>query len=182
MNGLESNPEISNAIFSIAKVDLLDPIRPILQGVFNPRPIDNKAIDQLVENMELVGVQSDRYSNAIPILANPDHIDPLSIFNDITRISQAPDLKLSDRGLQEVKHFLAAGGRHRTEALRVVYTKLQEKIKKLNSKIEELEKKEEKKKKKTTEKLNEFRQELKILKAKEVGLTKWTVILYNEGK
>jgi hypothetical protein len=166
-------------MFSIATVNLLNPIRPIKQGTFNTRDIDPKALDQLIESMELVGVLSNLYSNAIPILADPAYIHPSSIFTDITRISEAPELKLTREGEKEVKKFYAAGGNHRTTALQKVKERLQGKIEGLKSQIED---NKDKKDNKTKVKLVSLRDDLKICEKKMDGLGKWTVILYNYSK
>jgi len=165
---------LNRAIFGFARVNLLNPIRPIIQGQFNKRPISQGALGQLVNNMELVGVHSDRYSSAIPLLADPDHIDPLCILTDITQVSVAKDLKLTPKGEAEVKSFTAAGGNHRTKALQTVMERLEEKIQRLNQKLE-------KKVSKSKTKGNKIGEELEMLKAKKAGLGTWTVILYNES-
>lgn len=157
----------------IAKVDLLKPLVPIKQGHYNTRAIDQKAVDKLVQSMELMGVLSDRYSTAIPILADPEDIDPSSISQDITKISQAPDLKLSEKGSRDVRELLATGGRHRTKALATVYVNLRSKIKDLEDRIKRTNKK---------SKLEELREEVKICQAKKASLGKWTVIVYNASK
>ena len=133
--------------------------------------------------MDLVGVQSDRYSNAIPILVNPEHIDPSSISNDITKISTAPDLKLSKRGLKEADWFLAAGGNHRTEALRTVCNQLQEKISKANTDVESLgAKMKAKQRYKDYAEINDIYDELEKYKEQKLRTEKWSVILYDESK
>lgn len=134
----------------------------------------------MVKNMELTGVHSDRYSTAIHLLVNPDHIDLNSISQDITKMSQAPDLKLSDKGKAERASFCAAGGNHRRKAVAIVEANLKEKMRKMEEEIEILEKK--KRKKSTTEKLSRLREELMVLRAKKAGMGKWTVILYDESK
>jgi ribosome-associated translation inhibitor RaiA len=122
--------------------------------------------------MEIKGVQSNLYTTAIPLLANPKDIDLSSVVTDITKISQAKDLKLSAKG-RSVKEFAAAGGSHRTKALEKVLEKLEKKIKGLKAKVESLEEGEGQK---------ELKEELECIKAKKAGLGKWTVILYDEGK
>jgi len=182
MNGLleaEQTSNLNRAIFGFARVDLLRPLRPINQGEFNQRPINKKAVDQLVQNMETVGVHSDRYSTAIPLLANPDDIDPSSLLLDITKISQAKDLVLSEKGEADVKSFSAAGGRHRTKALEIVVERVDKEMKGIQDRINNTKKRESSKGK---AKLERLREELKKCKAKKAGLRKWTVILYDEGK
>jgi hypothetical protein len=114
------------------------------------------------------------YDTAIPILAHPDDIDSSSIITDIAKISQAPELKLSQRGEKRVKGFSAAGGSHRIKALETVYDKVVKKIEHLESKISASKKK--------GERLEKLKQARLDLLAKKGGLGKWTVILYNEGK
>jgi hypothetical protein len=173
--------ELVKAIFGIARVDLLNPIKPIKQGLFNERPINKKAVDQLVQDMETQGVRSDSLLSAIPLLANPQHIDLSSTSKDITSLSEAPDLKLSEKGLDEVTCFRAAGGNHRTAALRLVHIKIQDTIDELETKVKNLDKK-EKDDEKTKVAKKEFKAEVRRLKAKQARNSKWTVILYDEGK
>jgi len=168
--------ELADAMIGFAKVNLLSPLKPIFFGSFNSRPIDNKSVQALVANMEFVGVQSDRYENAIPLLVNPGDIDLSSIERDITDISQAPDLKLTN---ESVEMFQAAGGRHRMEAVKVLNVRLEEKIEVLRRQIERLK---IKKSNKNNERRQALTQDLKILEAKMAGLGWWTVILYNKGK
>lgn len=126
-------------------------------------------------------MQSNLYQTAIPLLADPDDIDPSSVLTDITDISQAMDLKLSKKGEKRVFSFSAAGGNHRTEALKQVVKNIEEKIVILKEKIEALEKS-QKESYNNKDKLNDLKNEAKKLKAKKAGLGKWTVILYNESK
>jgi hypothetical protein len=127
--------------------------------------------------MEDGGIKSLSYENAIPLLAHPDDIDPSSIITEITKISQAPELKLSKQGEKRVKGFSGAGGSHRTEALKTIYEKIGKKIEHLGSKISAL-----KEKKGKRNRLIELQEERKRLMGKKAGLGKWTVKLYNEGK
>lgn len=182
-NGSESTTadELNKALFSIATVDLLDPVRPIRHGTFNTRPINKAALHNLVQIMESAGVHSNLYSTAIPILASPEHIDPSSIFTDITKINQAPELKLSEKGELEVEKFFAAGGNHRTAAIGVLNERLESRIEQLESEIKTKEEKNSNKSK-SKARLEELRQELGTLKAKKGELGKWTVLLYDEGK
>ena len=124
-------------------------------------------------------MHSDRFTTAIPLLANPEDIDPSCLITDITKISQAKDLKLSEKG-EAVKGFTAAGGNHRTAALQSVVERLENKITQLKGKIDKL--KEKSSTSKTKYKLGVLKEEIKVCKAKKAGLAKWTVILYNESK
>jgi hypothetical protein len=126
--------------------------------------------------MEDEGVFSDRYSTAIPLLADPEDIDPSSFVTKVTDISRAPDLKLSQGA--KIKRFSAAGGNHRTQALELVVGKLTEKIENLKSRIQTV----KDKKKPNKARLDKFRDELRGLKARVAGLGRWTVILYNESE
>ena len=134
----------------------------------------------LAKNMGLAGVQSDRFSTAIPLLADPDDIDPSSIISDITKISQAKDLKLSEKG-EAVEFFTAAGGNHRTEALKRVKDKLAQEIQKLDTKHTK-EKKRAKGTPKSDEKLVDLKKQVKSLCAKDATLGMWTVVLYDSSK
>jgi septal ring factor EnvC (AmiA/AmiB activator) len=127
--------------------------------------------------MELTGIHFDRYENAIPLLADPEDIDLSTIIKDISKISQAPDLKLSEKG-NAVKSFVAAGGNHRTQALKEVVQRLETKISDLNKKFQRW----KTNPKKSKDQLKDLKEEIRKLQTKKAGSGKWTVILYNEGK
>ena len=160
---------------------MLSPIRPIQHGSFNSRPINKKSLDQLVHIMQISGVHSNLYSTAIPILANPDHIHSSSIFTDITKLTQAPELKLSAKGETEVKKFYSAGGNHRTAAVGVLNSLLEQSLEKLEAEIAKLEQKNSTKSK-AKARLDVLRSEVAKLKVKQSGLGKWTILLYDDGE
>ncbi|KAF8799686.1 hypothetical protein BYT27DRAFT_7316212, partial [Phlegmacium glaucopus] len=135
----------------------------------------------LIQDMKFQGIRRHHYSTAIPLLARPEHIHPSSIFIDVTRLHQAPPLKLSGRGERELKTFYAAGGNHRTEAIKFLAKEEQERIQKLKALIDQQQEKAVGKgKKKAEEKLESLHKDLEVSEATLAGLGKWTVILYNE--
>lgn len=168
-------------MFSIVTVDLLNPIRPIEQGSFNTRPLSQNAIAQLVKNMKMQGVRRHLYSTAIPILAKRHYIDQSSIFKDVTKIQSAPALKLTPEGEKKVKMFYAAGGNHRTEAVKVLAGEEKENIQKLKVAIKKIENKGEKTKS-VQVKLEQLHQQLEESERKLAGMGLWTVLLYDEGE
>lgn len=130
--------------------------------------------------MEENGVNSNRYATAIHLLVNPDHIDQTSISKDITKLSEAPILKLSQKGIDDkVGKFYAAGGNHRTKAVAIISSRLSQKIQELEAEIERLSRNT---KKKSTDKLVGLQQEVANLRTKRSAVPLWTVILYDEGK
>jgi len=172
-----SRDELEEAIFGIAKVDLLDPVRPIVQGTFNARPLTASTVGRLIQDMKIQGVRRHQYATAIPLLAKKRHIHSTAIFKDVTRIGDAPKLKLSVEGEEVVKQFFAAGGNHRTAAVKALAEEEAKKIGQLEKMIEEggEEKKKSGRMSKLTEELEESRKTLASM-----GL--WTVILYDGGE
>lgn len=145
-----------------------------MQGTFNTRPINSTALKRLVEDMKVQGIRRHQYSTAIPLLANPRYIHPTSIFKDITKIDQAPDLKLTKEGHRVVKRFYGAGGNHRTEAIKILAAEEQDHIEKLNGLINKYSDQ--------PTKLETLRQTLEERKKTLDGMGKWTVILYNDSQ
>ena len=169
-DGSAAPDPLSKAIFGFARVDLLKPLLPIIHGEFNKRPLNQKALDQLVQNMEAEGVHSDLYETAIPLLANPDDIDPSSIVKDVSKISQAPDLKLSAKGKGRVDRFYAAGGNHRTEAVREFKKRLTKRVDGFKAKL------------KTNGQSQDLVEKIREGEDKIARVSNWTVILYDESK
>lgn len=170
--------ELQEAIFSIATVDLFNPVRPIEQGTFNTRKLDPPTVARLVADMKIQGVRRHQISTAIPLLADPEHIHTDSIFCNITKITEAPELKLSRKGERVVKRFYGAGGNHRMAAVKALADEEKGKINQLEVSIAKQEGIEGAK---SMEKLGRLREDLKKAKKRLAGMGKWTVLLYKEG-
>jgi hypothetical protein len=100
------------------------------------------------------------------------------MFRDSIHIMDAPELKLSEQGEAELESFYAAGGNHRTAALKVLEEEEKERIGRLE---EYIRKKEGKEGTKNARRVAALQKELGEKQEKLKGLGKWTAILYNEG-
>lgn len=178
------DPQAQAAAFTVNVMNVLDPPLPLEFGRWNDRPMVPSVAQGLFDTMKSQQVHAYKFMNLIPLVASKSEIDPSCVSLDYTRGENGPVLKLTAEGLRR-KVIVAAGGRHRVEAVRLMVEEGRQKVAKLKERIA----KEEKHDWVTTEEATKRTDKLEVLrkKAAQIGvqtqrLSHWGVIVYERGE
>lgn len=192
------------AILSVNRINLTNPPLKLHFGTFNPRPVVDSGVKELIKAFE-DDFTPFKMESMIPILINRNDVDPSCINLDFTLGHDAPQLLLSKKG-QTRDSLTALGGRHRYEAVRKMQENIDKKIKGLELRINKLKGKAKGAKKVKAEKsveeldgnndfididpvnidtekksIEELNDNIDMLQADKVYYSSWGVILYDAG-
>lgn len=107
--------ELKNALLGYATLDLVQHANQLVFGTWNPRPLQSKQVQRLVESFEN-GLDRFDLKSVIPVVIQKSSIDLASLSLDPSDLSQLTALKLLPKN--EGMSIKCAGGRHRTVALK----------------------------------------------------------------
>lgn len=175
------------ALFTYARVNILDPPVDILFGEWNTRlPVDSKARD-LAKSIIEQKFRPFASDSLLPLVIPKESIDARSIHRT-PNIEDAPMLQLTEEARHSGMVLKFAGGRHRHMATKIIKSASEEKVKKYREEIEELRKKAEKAKEGSVAaenlgsklRLREAQIEMEKELQGKIGI--WGIALYEEGK
>lgn len=173
---------IQAAQFSINVIDIFAPPKPILLGKWNPRALKESEAVKLKTEMISEEIRPFQFENLLKCIIDPKHVDPACVSASILRgLHEAPVLKLSEVGENELETIDLAGGRHRKRALELIKAERQDKLKRLKESLV----KEEQKAQKTgadSEAVEVLSQKIEDETSYIAGLGRWGVILYEAGE
>lgn len=110
---------LASALFSVNVMNLFNPLKDIQFGKVNTRALVDAEALNLQKAMTEQGMKPFSSENLIPIVIERRHVDATCIWTGV-HAYDAPDLKLSEEGEQELTKMELAGGRHRLEAVRKI--------------------------------------------------------------
>ena len=110
---------LASALFSVNVMNLFNPLKDIQFGKVNTRALVDAEAVNLQKAMTEQGMKPFSSENLIPIVIERRHVDATCIWTGV-HAYDAPDLKLSEEGEQELTKMELAGGRHRLEAVRKI--------------------------------------------------------------
>lgn len=179
-NGRQSTEEVmaSEARFSINRITVFKPVKPLEPGPWNPRPVNDSEWRKLKAAMKEHGIKPFKMETMIPIVIKPSYIDPDCISNGMDG-QKARELKLSIEGKKRLKRLVYAGGRHRLAAVKSIREDLEKEVKNLKPAVKKLQSK-------NASELDAAKKELvanlKAAEAELADLGQWGVILYDQGE
>ena len=110
---------LASALFSVNVMNLFNPLKDIQFGKVNTRALVDAEAVNLQKAMTEQGMKPFSSENLIPIVIERRHVDATCIWTGV-HAYDAPDLKLSEEGEQELTKMELAGRRHRLEAVRKI--------------------------------------------------------------
>jgi hypothetical protein len=147
-------------------------------GTWNPRPLVEARVKDIVKSMEFEGVQWYKVDALLPLVVEDTmYIDRTLLTKDLTVGRLLPKLKLTGEGVKKMKWTMASG-QHRVEAIlerRAGLTKKAEGLRKLIDKLNP---------DKWTgfERMEELKVELRIIENESKLTEFWGVQVIDQGK
>jgi hypothetical protein len=134
--GTDSAPdECVRCLISINRVDILEPPLPWRFGVYNNRARIDKVTGTLAKDMKARKLRPYLDATVLMLIISAEHVDPSCLNPTQIGISDAPFLKLSAKGREELTHLVLAGGRHRHAAMMIIRDEHTSVIQKLEEEI-----------------------------------------------
>jgi hypothetical protein len=188
-NGIEENKgtvragadqadiEAMKAIMSINTINLMAPPLPFKFGKWNSRPLDVSKATQLLASMKDQEFRMFKMESMIPLIMKREDVEKDAMKTDVTNGlgADAPELKLTELGKKKA-YLYAAGGRHRYWAIEKEVGDVKKELVRLKEAIEELERKGK------GDLIQEKMKEIKELEKYVATISKWGVIVYDEGE
>ena len=174
--------EAMKAIVSINTINLMAPPLPLKFGKWNSRLLDISKGMQLLASMKNQKFRMFKIESMIPLIMKRDDIEKDAIKMDISDGigADAPELKLTEEGKKKV-YLYAAGGHHRHWAIEKEVKDAKKEMVRLKDAIVDLEARG-----KGSEKyeglIKEKEKEIEELERYVGIISKWGVIVYDEGE
>jgi len=108
--------ELKNALLGYGILDLVEHAEKLVFGTWNPRSLQSKQVQRLVESFASDGVDRFDLKTVIPIVIPKSHVDSALLSLDPGDLSRLCALKLLPGG--QGMSIKCAGGRHRVAALK----------------------------------------------------------------
>jgi hypothetical protein len=170
----QTDIDAMKAIMSINTINLMAPPLPLKFGRWNSRPLDVSKATQLLASMKEHDFRMFKMESMIPLIMKREDIVDDAIKTNVTDGlgADAPELKLTELGKKKA-YLYAAGGRHRYWAIEKEVGDVKKEIAHLKEAIEESEK---------GDLIEEKIKEIKELEEYMATISKWGVIVYDEGE
>lgn len=168
---------ILGATLGFAKVDIVQVHENFKFGTWNTRALEDKKVKDLVQSMELEGVQWFRADALLPFMVRAAYIELASTTKDLTLGAKMPTLTLTLEGLDNLHKWVMASGQHRVRAVlefRAGKAKRAQTIQKALKRVNE-------KTKEGYEKAIDLRMELRIVESEIRSAQHWGVQVIDEG-
>lgn len=175
---------LADAQFSMNVIDLVNPLAPLGLGKINTRALVEAEAINLQKAMTTQGIKPFTVENMIPVLIERRHVDPTCIWSGINGYG-APDLKLSEDGVKEVKELELAGGRHRIDAVRKIHDGLRNELAKAEKRTATLTKKKVSKASAVKRKAKDIQAHAaheEAIRDQLKSVSRWGVVLYDKGE
>jgi hypothetical protein len=174
------------AQFSINKINLFNPPKPLVLGKLNPRELNKEQVKKLKQAFAEEGIKPFTMENMMPLMINRHYVDPGCIWMGMNGYD-APELKLSMEGIRDLEGLDVVGGRHRLEAITKVNDEINLQLDGVKKRVKVLREKSTKnmndeERKMRKEELTKLLKQTKELKNKKDENSQWGIILYDAGK
>lgn len=169
------------AIVSYNAIDILDPPKTLVFGVWNDRKTTSAGVNGLYHDFLYKDFTPGEYDSMIRLMVNRSHIVDGCINADMGQGVTAPTLELTG----DAKNITVFGGRHRLAAVRKIVDELKEEKGRLSAQLKNLKELDAEEIAKDQEVLDEIGQcEKRVLfLTKEIKrFSTWGVIVYDAGK
>jgi hypothetical protein len=160
-----------------AKVDIVQTHEKFKFGTWNTRPLEESKVKELVQSMELEGVQWFRGDALLPFVVPAEYIDMASVTKDLTLGAKLPTLTFTPAGIEGLRKWIMASGQHRVRAV-LDFRALKEKRLQV---LEKALKRVNERKKEGHEKAIDLRMEVRIVESELRSAEHWGVQVIDHG-
>jgi hypothetical protein len=117
----------NKAIVGYARFDLMENYDSLSFGHWNSRPLMQNQVQSLYQSFLINGVDRFNPIHALPLVIPKEWIVDGTVEKDHKKREELPILRISDKAPKDYK-IQAAGGRHRTEAIKKWVLKMQKDV------------------------------------------------------
>ncbi|KAI5999911.1 hypothetical protein EDD15DRAFT_2362418 [Pisolithus albus] len=111
--------QVKHALLGYAILDLIDYADCLVFGTWNPRLLQSKQVQHLLESFHADGLERFDLNTVIPIVIPKSNVEEASLTQDPSDPSKLSEMKLRLQTSLPGAQIKCAGGRHRVEALKL---------------------------------------------------------------